>query len=354
MSADKELAYAIIEYLQSKNDVNPSKIGEAIGAISSAFGVDATSTSDYEELGMFPFGTKFEDVVAAGKDKLGMMINLKTALADAQSEESYTSFVENVSKRGYFEGTIEGTIEHMQRQSKLVKKFQEKAQSGGAAAKAKKAKDEAAAEELKATGNSLMSGKDYEGAIKSYTDALALSSDGPNSHVYYSNRAAANCSLKQYQEAADDCEAAVALQPTYAKAVARLGLAYYFLGNYEKAVDSYEMAVTLEPENKSSSDALQKAKNKLNKQNGVAPSSSAGPGGMGGGGMDLASMMAGMGGGGGGGGGMPDGLAGMMNNPGFMAQAQEMMKNPAMMAQAQKMMQDPDAMQKAMSMMGKM
>ena len=36
--------------------------------------------------------------------------------------------------------------------------------------------------------------------------------------------------------------------------------------------------------------------------------------------------------------GMPNGMAGMMNNPDMMKQAQEMMNNPDMMKMAQQMM----------------
>ena len=211
---------------------------------------------------------------------------------------------------------------------------------------------------MKGKGNAAIVAKDYDLAIKHYTDALALSKDGPNSHVYLSNRAAAYCNLKEYQKAVDDCEAAIALQPTYAKAVARLGLSYYFLGNYEKSVESYEMSVSLEPDNKSSAEALEKARKKLNKSS-VTPSSGnrnepTAPGGT----PDLSSLMGALGGGGGAPGGMPGmppgGLQGLLDNPAMMSMAQEMMKNPAAMAKAQEMMRDPAAMEKAMAMMGNM
>ena len=47
------------------------------------------------------------------------------------------------------------------------------------------ARDNAAAEDLKSKGNSLMAAKDYNGAIASYSDAIAK--DGTNA-VFYSNR----------------------------------------------------------------------------------------------------------------------------------------------------------------------
>lgn len=66
---------------------------------------------------------------------------------------------------------------------------------------------------------------------------------------------------------------------------------------------------------------------------------------------NIQNMMQGMGGGAGGAGGMPN-MAGLMNNPNIMAQAQQMMKDPNMMAQAQQMMKNPGMMQKMMSQFG--
>ncbi|CCG20551.1 Srp54 signal recognition particle (SRP) subunit [Candida orthopsilosis Co 90-125] len=59
--------------------------------------------------------------------------------------------------------------------------------------------------------------------------------------------------------------------------------------------------------------------------------------------------------GGGGAGGGPGGLAGMMNNPAMMQQAQQMMRsNPQMMQQAQEMMKNPQMMQRMMQQFGGM
>jgi small glutamine-rich tetratricopeptide repeat-containing protein alpha len=358
--SDKELAYAICDWLKSKTGLNEDEVGATVASLEKVFGVDTNSAEDFAALSFYPT-TTLDDVVTAGKEKMGLVGNFSVALEDAKTDESFASFVENVAKRGFFDGCEEGSVEYLKRQAKLVKKFQDKAQSGGAATKAKKEKDEAAAEEEKGQGNAAMVAKDYDLAIKHYTEAISLSKDGPNSHVYLSNRAAAYCNKKDYQMAVNDCEAAIALQPTYGKAVSRLGLSYYFLGNYEKAVESYEMSVSLEPDNKASAEALEKAKKKLNKTGATPSRGSRGgptpPGGT----PDLSSLMGALGGGGGGG-GMPDGMGGMppgglqglLDNPAMMSMAQEMMKNPAAMAKAQEMMKDPAAMQKAMSMMGGM
>jgi tetratricopeptide (TPR) repeat protein len=97
---------------------------------------------------------------------------------------------------------------------------------------------------------------------------LQLSPVGPSSHVFLSNRAAALLSLKRYAAAATDARRAVALAPTFGKAHARLGQSLYFLKDYEGAVSAYEEAVYYEPENEVTKTYLQKARNKLAKQQG--------------------------------------------------------------------------------------
>lgn len=67
------------------------------------------------------------------------------------------------------------------------------------------------------------------------------------------------------------------------------------------------------------------------------------------------SMLGGGAGAGGGAGGGPGVLAGMMNNPAMMQQAQQMMRsNPQMMQQAQEMMKNPQMMQRMMQQFGGM
>jgi hypothetical protein len=118
----------------------------------------------------------------------------------------------------------------------------------------------------------------------------------------------------------------VAVDPSYAKAYSRLGLAYYHLGRYEEAItEGYSKAVELDPSNASAQKDLANAKKKLEA---FANSSAAAPPPAAGAPTDpFAAMMAGLGGGGGGGGGMPDmgNLMGMMQDPAIQQMAQQMM-----------------------------
>lgn len=61
--------------------------------------------------------------------------------------------------------------------------------------------------ELKAKGNDEFSAKNYEAAIKHYSDAIAAASgeaDAP--HVLYSNRSACYAGLRQWEKALEDAD----------------------------------------------------------------------------------------------------------------------------------------------------
>jgi small glutamine-rich tetratricopeptide repeat-containing protein alpha len=60
-------------------------------------------------------------------------------------------------------------------------------------------------------GNSALSAKDYEKAASFYKEAVALSPDGPNSHIYFSNLAAAQMYLEDYHAVVESCDKAIEL-----------------------------------------------------------------------------------------------------------------------------------------------
>ena len=122
---------------------------------------------------------------------------------------------------------------------------------------------EAAAEKYKALGNSQMANRDYRSAFESYTSALELSPVGPQSHVYYANRAAAFCYLERYEDAVEDAKMAISLNPKYGKAYARLGLSKYFLNDMVGSVKAYKISLKYDPDNASSKSYLAKAQRKL-------------------------------------------------------------------------------------------
>jgi small glutamine-rich tetratricopeptide repeat-containing protein alpha len=187
--------------------------------------------------------------------------------------------------------------------------------------------DKSKAEKYKQEGNTYMSSKNYDAAIESYTQAVALDANNP---VYYSNRAAAYSSKGDHLSAIGDAEQAITVDPKFIKAYHRLGHAQYSMEDFKAAATSFERGLRLDPNNAGLKSGLQNAKSRITMSDGASTSSTersptdraaaaSGPGLAG-----MADMFRNMGGGGGG--GMPD-LANLMNNPQFMGMAQQLMAN---------------------------
>ena len=251
-----KLLFAITTYLKTlSTDTTSESVDVAVGLIESTFGVEETVDS-FSNLAIFPVG--LQDVFDAGIKALNVE-SPATAKASVEDNPKFLSFIEVVSQKGFFDGSEPGTLDYARRYAKLVQKFKEKAIASGPS----QGDVEKLAEEKKGLGNNAVTMKDYDGAIKFYTEAIELSPNGPNSHVFYCNRAAAHCHLNNYIEAVEDCKESVNLNPEYTKAYSRLGLANYFLERYEEAVEAYEMSLKLEPENKSTLTSLNQARNKI-------------------------------------------------------------------------------------------
>lgn len=339
MDSRQKVVSSIIEYLQSvKGDAaDSSNVENALAILEEEFGL-VDQAESFKEHSYYP--TSLSEIFDAGVASLNAQ-TYADAFAEAKSNPKFESFVEVVNSKGYFDGAEEGSVEYLKRYAKLIKKFKEKAAKAGGPSKEEL---QSQADDLKFKGNAAINAKNYDEAIQCYTDALALVSDGPESHVYHSNRAAAYCYQKKYQEAVDDCEACLSLSPDYIKAHSRLGLANFFLERYEEAAAAYERALEIEPDNKANQDSLKQARNKMRKVATTGTGSKNTP--TASGGMD----------------GLPAGIPpSMMKNPavkqamdqmGGPAGLASLMKDPQMMAMAQQMMKDPAMMQQAMSMLG--
>ncbi|KAG6814034.1 hypothetical protein H0H92_003884 [Tricholoma furcatifolium] len=212
--------------------------------------------------------------------------------------------------------------------------------------KAPTADDKAKADAHKQTGNSLMSAKQYDEAIESYDKAVALD---PSNPVYYSNRAAAYSSKGDHLSAVGDAEKAISIDPKYVKGYHRLGHvvftfffcfgasthvlvstrhAYFSLGDFSQAEEAFERGLVQDPSNAGLSSGLQATKERIAASNNVSspattsretPAQGGGAPNFGG----MADMLRGMGGAGG---GMPD-MSTLLNNPQLMNMAQQMMAN---------------------------
>lgn len=120
------------------------------------------------------------------------------------------------------------------------------------------------AEEKKLNGNKEMTKGNFSEAEKFYSEAIALSPFGDNSHVYYSNRATARCELsmkllkspeaKELLKAAiSDCDTCLLLYRNYPKALFRKylsqGLLYFYDDIFGPALENFNRAIELDPSN---------------------------------------------------------------------------------------------------------
>lgn len=114
-----------------------------------------------------------------------------------------------------------------------------------------------AANAAKQRGNELFKLKDYEGALKKYSEAIELD---PSNAVLYSNRSAVYLAKGDAKSKAfRDAETCVRLKPDWAKGHGRLGAAQHALGRFADAQASYLTALSLE-ESASYRAALEAAK----------------------------------------------------------------------------------------------
>jgi len=170
-------------------------------------------------------------------------------------------------------------------------------------------KEKAAA--AKAKGNAAFQAKNFEEAIKHFTEAI---SHDATDHVFFSNRSACYSSLEKYEKALEDGTKCVTLKPDWPKGYTRKGLAEFFLRKYDESAETYKAGLKLAPEDPAMKEGLSKA-------------------------MDAKYEVPGAGAGGGGGGG-GGGMFGSGFNPAALATAAA--KNPKI----KEYMQDKELMQK--------
>ncbi|KAL3801498.1 hypothetical protein HJC23_000936 [Cyclotella cryptica] len=132
----------------------------------------------------------------------------------------------------------------------------------------------AQAEEFKALGNAaLQSGKLTE-AIEHYTKAI--NADGTN-HVYYSNRSAAYLKKGDANNALEEANSTIAIDPNFAKGYSRKGAALHALKRYNDAVTAFEEGLAKFPGDAS----LKKGLDDVKRDRDGPPPSSRLPGGLG-------------------------------------------------------------------------
>ncbi|KAE9049016.1 hypothetical protein PR001_g3601 [Phytophthora rubi] len=339
-----------VDALKTREGVNTQEVDAALSRLTEAFGVDVHNAEQKRQLAVNGEAS-FDEIFAAGLKALNLETGTPSEANDAvvdedpvvqQHPELWKKWVAKLEAKGFFKGAASGSSEHAVRTTKALAKFKEK--FGDVKPELSKEEKAAKAEEVKTQGNAALSRQDYEGAAKLYREALQLSSDGPSSHIYHSNLAAALMYLGKYTEVIDHCEQSIALKPSYVKAYSRMGSAQVQLKDFDGAIDTFRRGLEVDSSNAACREGLAEAERKR-RQVQTMPAASAPPAGGAGGMPDLSNLASMLGGGGG-------GLAGLMNNPQMMEMAQSMMQNPQMMQMAQNMMQNPDMLNSMMGNLG--
>ena len=73
---------------------------------------------------------------------------------------------------------------------------------------------------LKDAGNKFFATGNFEDAVKQYTMAIEITIEQPN-HIYFANRANAYLEMSKFEECIKDCDQAIKIDPTFAKAYYR-------------------------------------------------------------------------------------------------------------------------------------
>uniref|UniRef100_A0A7S3AE38 Uncharacterized protein n=1 Tax=Haptolina ericina TaxID=156174 RepID=A0A7S3AE38_9EUKA len=121
----------------------------------------------------------------------------------------------------------------------------------------KEGRHEARVEFKKKEGNAAFKGGEYQQAAVFYTEALALDD---SQHALYSNRAACFLKLGRYDQAKDDAEACIRIDPKFPKGHFRLALAQQALEQFGDACTSFNKVLDLEPNNKDAASGLNMAR----------------------------------------------------------------------------------------------
>eukprot|EP00051_Salpingoeca_urceolata_P022162 m.355392 g.355392 ORF g.355392 m.355392 type:complete len:369 (-) comp19923_c0_seq4:117-1223(-) len=138
------------------------------------------------------------------------------------------------------------------------------------------------AEALKEEGNRLLKASMFDEALSKYSEAIALH---PSAAVYC-NRAAASTRVGEYADAIKDCRSALAIDPTYHKAHARIGVVQKRMGLLEDALMAYQKALDLAPDNESYAAAVADLQATIDQESAQQPQQPAG--------LDLGALLGGL------------------------------------------------------------
>lgn len=125
--AERELGYHIIKYLESQtdesSDANKPSVLELSQSLAKLFDVNTKSVDDF--LSLEYYHSDISQILAAGVASLEAG-HFPSDLLEAQNNPKFEPFANIIKSRKYFDGSTEGTLEHLRRQSRVLSKFREK------------------------------------------------------------------------------------------------------------------------------------------------------------------------------------------------------------------------------------
>lgn len=118
----------------------------------------------------------------------------------------------------------------------------------------------------KEEGNAAFKAKDYRKAIDLWSQAVAVDPSNKDMNAkILQNRAQAHINLKEYDNAVNDCNEALRLDPSYIKAQKMRAKAHGGAGNWEEAVRDYKAVAESNPTEKGIQEEIRKAEFELKK-----------------------------------------------------------------------------------------
>ena len=109
--------------------------------------------------------------------------------------------------------------------------------------------------ELKNLGNDYFQREEFSRAMEFYSSAILQDSSNP---ILFTNRAQAYNKLNKFDEAIEDCKAAIKLKPAFIKAHVHLAKALQGRGEFQKALDILEIAENIPEKSSSWAEVLKK------------------------------------------------------------------------------------------------
>ena len=119
------------------------------------------------------------------------------------------------------------------------------------------------AKKEKEIGNEDFKNKEYGTAFFHYSKSIALYEKDP---VVFSNRALAGIRINNLDQARSDCDQAIAIDPSYMKALARRGSINHKCGRFFEALKDLSVCVNKESENKEFKELFMQVKDKIEEE----------------------------------------------------------------------------------------